>query len=133
MIQSFESFAVGLMESNPEDDPDRDGLSNLEEFVLGREAGVAEFGNGLSKVGDDLAGTYARRIYLGALGIDLTLQRSDNLDTWEDVPESELEVTPLDSQLEMVDFSELLDEKSLFSFSNLRAVRAMTDLSDKSA
>ena len=116
VAQSFESYAIDFLQSGPNDDPDGDGLGNLEEFVLGREGDVAEFGNGLSLVDGDLAGHYARRIYLDALGVELTLQRSVDLSDWEDVPESDLLVTPLDSQLESVDFSELLEDEAFFRF-----------------
>ena len=109
-------MSLGCRRSGLQDDPDGDGMGNYEEFVLGRDGGVAETESGLSQAGEDLAGTFSRRIFSAELGVDMALERSTDLNTWADVPESELTITPLDSQLEMVDFSEALDEQAFFRF-----------------
>jgi hypothetical protein len=87
VAQSYQSWALGLVEDGPADDPDGDGLSNQLEYALGRNGGLAEATEVLAmeQAGNQLQLTYATQPFAEVLGISVILEATSDLLNWENV------------------------------------------------
>jgi hypothetical protein len=83
-------FTNPFLDTAPESDPDHDGLTNLLEFVLGGDPTISQGGIQpavASATGDDLVITFRRSEAALLDGIEVRVQLSDDLSTWDSADE----------------------------------------------
>jgi len=131
IIESFRSWSAGLSEGDLSDDPDRDGISNLQEYAFGgdpEEPGLSSPGDGeallptVEMLEDGLVFNHLQRTDAAARALSYLVEVSPDLSdgSWETLEPSagQIETTPAGDGFERIRIR--LDETAGAGFYRLR-------------